>query len=155
MRNKLIHVAVLIGCIFSHSVSQAQGEKIIAASGTSKVILVELYSSESCSSCPPADEWISKLESHRDLWSKFVPVVFHVDYWNHLSWEDELSSSDMTARQMAIAETRTRPAVYTPAIMLSGVEWPGWRESQLENRLANDSSNLTLNIVLQATGTLL
>jgi len=152
MRNKLIHVTVLIGCIFSHAVTQAQSEEIIAASGTSKVALLELYSSESCSSCPPADRWISTFESHKDLWSKFVPVVFHVDYWNHLSWEDELSSSDMTARQRAISDTWTRPAVYTPAVMLSGVEWPDWRESRLESRLVDDSSNLTLNIVRDSAG---
>jgi hypothetical protein len=65
MRNKLIAVTVLIACFLSHSVAQAQGEKIITASGTSKVTLVELYSSESCSGCPPADQWISKFESHK------------------------------------------------------------------------------------------
>jgi len=152
MHDKLMYMTVLMACLVSHSVSQAASEKIIAESGTSKVALLELYSSESCSSCPPADQWISNFVSHKDLWLTFVPVVFHVDYWNHLSWKDELSSSDMTARQMAISKTWTQPAVYTPAVILSGVEWRAWRESKLESLLVKDSSNLALDIVQDPNG---
>jgi hypothetical protein len=152
MHIKLTYIAVLLGSLVSHSVAQTADEIIIAASGTSNVALLELYSSESCSSCPPADQWISTFVSHKDLWSRFVPVVFHVDYWNHLDWKDELSSSDMTARQVAISKTWTQPAVYTPAVILGGVEWRGWRESKLERLLVSDNSRLALEIVQDPAG---
>jgi hypothetical protein len=150
MRKALLGFFIL--GVFNQSISQAEGEKLVASSGKSKVTLVELYSSESCSSCPPADKWISGLESRQDLWVKFVPIVFHVDYWNHLSWKDELSSSDMTARQIAISKTWARPAVYTPAVMLNGAEWQDWRESKLDSHLPQASSELTLKIIQNPKG---
>lgn len=132
----------------------AAGDRVIASSGTNKVTLIELFSSESCSSCPPADLWVSSLESRKDLWSKFVPVVFHVDYWNHLNWKDELSSSKMTARQVAVSKTWAHPSVYTPAVVLSGKEWRGWRNSKLESQLITDSSQISLKILQNEKGQL-
>ena len=152
MHKKYMEMAVLAFSFVKHAPALAEGDKIIAASGTSKVTLFELYSSESCSSCPPADQWVSKLESHKDLWSKFVPVVFHVDYWNHLSWKDKLSSSEMTTRQIAISKTWARPSVYTPGVIINGSEWPMWRDSTLTSRLIKESSKITLNIIQTSTG---
>jgi hypothetical protein len=152
MFNTRIFLVAFIFMGFIQSVSKAETLKIIASSGKSKVTLVELFSSESCSSCPPADNWISGLESHKDLWSKFVPIVFHIDYWNHLSWKDELSSSEMTARQVAISKTWLYPSVYTPAVVLSGAEWRGWRESKLDAQLSNAASGLVLQIVKNSKG---
>lgn len=103
----------------------------IATSGKKHVQLVELFSSESCSSCPPADDYVSTLRDRTGLWTRFVPVVFHVDYWNHLNWKDEYSSEPMTRRQQAHAAGWPRPAVYTPGFVLDGKEWRGWRESTL------------------------
>lgn len=152
MSNKFINMVFFLLCLASHSPARAESEKIIAASGSSKVNLLELYSSESCSSCPPADQWVSEFESDKELWHKFVPVVFHVDYWNYLSWKDEFSSSDMTARQVAISKTWSRPSVYTPAVILDGAEWPNWREAPLNGKLVNNGSKLTLIIVQNSAG---
>lgn len=149
---RAIVILAMVGIGFlSHHKARSE-EKIIASSGPTKVSLVELYSSESCSSCPPADKWISGLESHKDLWVKFVPVGFHVDYWNHLNWKDQLSSSKMTARQVAVSKTWPQPSVYTPAVVLSGTEWRGWRASPLERQLSTTSSKLGLQIVKSAQG---
>src|SRR5579862_2415659 len=64
-----------------------------------QVALVELYTSEGCSSCPPAESWLSGLKEKPGLWSEFVPVAFHVDYWNSLGWRDKWSSQQYSDRQ--------------------------------------------------------
>lgn len=99
----------------------------IARSFEGKVSFIELFSSESCSSCPPADQWFSRLKSNPELWKSFVPAVFHVDYWNHLDWKDDFSSREMTERQKAHANTWPEPRVYTPGVVLNGQEWTEWR----------------------------
>jgi len=60
-------------------------------SGDTQNSLIELFTSEGCSSCPPADAWISQLKESPDLWKKIVPVAFHVDYWNNLGWRDRFA----------------------------------------------------------------
>ncbi|AZZ36392.1 hypothetical protein CIK05_06170 [Bdellovibrio sp. qaytius] len=119
-------IAVLILSMLSLTVEA----KIVADSGTKRVQMVELFSSESCSSCPPADQWIGKLKDHPDLWKTFVPVVFHVDYWNNLNWKDEYSGEPMTQRQIALSKLWKSPSVYTPGFVISGQEWGGWRSSK-------------------------
>jgi hypothetical protein len=99
----------------------------MARSSENKVRLLELFSSESCSSCPPADQWFSRLKSDAELFKSFVPVVFHVDYWNHLDWKDDFSSREMTERQRAHASSWPKPKVYTPGVVLDGQEWTDWR----------------------------
>jgi hypothetical protein len=96
-------------------------------SGPSQVALIELYTSEGCSSCPPADRWLGCLRDKPGLWREFVPVEFHVDYWNGLGWRDRLSSRDYTDRQYAYASVWGNPSVYTPCFVRNGAEWkPQW-----------------------------
>lgn len=119
----------LFACLVLSGIAQAKSETPIASSGPARVQLIELYSSESCSSCPPADAWISALQDRSGLWKKFVPVVFHVDYWNHLGWKDGFSSDEMTKRQVALSQRWSEPSVYTPAIVVDGKEWRSWRSN--------------------------
>ena len=88
--------------------------------------LLELYTSESCSSCPPAEAWLSKLKSSSGLWSEFVPVAFHVDYWNNLGWKDKLSDEQYTERQQQYAAQWSAQDIYTPEFVLNGREWHDW-----------------------------
>ncbi len=95
--------------------------------GPARVRLVELYSSEGCSSCPPADEWLSALSADAGLWREFVPVAFHVDYWDYLGWKDRFASPSFSARQRAYSVAwGARGGVYTPGLVLDGEEWRGW-----------------------------
>jgi hypothetical protein len=87
-----------------------------------KVSLLELYSSEGCSSCPPAEKSLYDLISHKDLWKKFVPINFHVDYWNRLGWVDVFSSKKFTDRQRDYANLWKTDRVYTPAFVVNGAE---------------------------------
>lgn len=97
-------------------------------SGPQQVTLLELYTSEGCSSCPPAEAWLSRLKDDPGLWKNFVPVAFHVDYWNRLGWTDRYSSPQWTERQSRYAALWSNESVYTPAFVLNGSEWRNWSE---------------------------
>src|SRR5436190_11363063 len=81
--------------------------------------LLELYTSEGCSSCPPAETWFSKLKNAPGLWTNFVPVAFHVDYWNRLGWRDKFSDAQFSERQRAYAQLWSAENIYTPEFVLS------------------------------------
>ena len=95
-------------------------------SGDTQSSLIELFTSEGCSSCPPAEKWISALKSSSDLWKKTVPVAFHVDYWDHLGWRDRFAKPEFTARQQRYAAAWGGDSVYTPGFVVNGKEWRDW-----------------------------
>lgn len=97
------------------------------SSGEKQVPLIELYTSEGCSSCPPADRWMSKLTAHEDLWSGFVPLALHVDYWDYIGWKDPFASREYSQRQRQIAAENKERTVYTPGVRKAGDEWRSWR----------------------------
>ncbi len=92
-------------------------------SGPKKTHLLELFTSEGCSSCPPAEAWLSKLKGDAGLWRDFVPVAFHVDYWDRLGWRDPFASKAWTARQYEYSARWKSGSVYTPGFVLDGREW--------------------------------
>ncbi len=98
-------------------------------SGTEQVQLVELYTSEGCSSCPPAERWMTRLKSQSGLWEKVVPVALHVDYWNYLGWADPYANGAFTDRQRAYARLGSG-RVYTPGFFVNGKEWRGFFEGK-------------------------
>lgn len=83
------------------------------------VALVELYTSEGCSSCPPADQWLSRLRRDGPGADSVVPLAFHVDYWDRLGWKDRFASPRFTERQYLLARRAGSRAVYTPGIFLN------------------------------------
>src|SRR5262249_21336159 len=95
-------------------------------SGDTQVSLIELFTSEGCSSCPPAEKWMSALKSNQDLWKKIVPVAFHVDYWDRLGWRDRFAKPEFTSRQQHYAAGWGGDSVYTPGFVVNGKEWRGW-----------------------------
>ncbi|PCI40397.1 MAG: DUF1223 domain-containing protein [Elusimicrobia bacterium] len=101
-------------------------------SKASRVRLIELFSSEGCSSCPPADRWFSGLRSHGRLWTGIVPVAYHVTYWDYIGWKDRLASKAYSARQRAYAKSWKEWRVYTPGFVVDGNEWKhGFRSRAL------------------------
>ncbi|MEP1470754.1 MAG: DUF1223 domain-containing protein [Halieaceae bacterium] len=98
-------------------------------SGNSQGVLLELYTSEGCSSCPPADRWLSGLTQHPDLWLSVFPIAFHVDYWNYLGWEDRFASSQAGKRQRLYRVQGNVNGVYTPGVIAAGQEWRSWRRN--------------------------
>ena len=94
-------------------------------SGPEKVLMIELYTSEGCSSCPRADEQFSAARYSKLLWKKFVPAAFHVDYWDRLGWVDKLSDPANTERQYQFAQKWNLKRVYTPMFVKDGQEFLG------------------------------
>lgn len=99
-------------------------------SSETQTSLLELYTSEGCSSCPPAEKWLTGLKPSAGVWKDFVPVAFHVDYWDYLGWRDPWSSKTFTDRQHAYAGAWRSDSVYTPCFVVNGKEWRGWSRSQ-------------------------
>ena len=122
----LVNLLLPITLFAQDNVSPASTDGIRYQSGMRQVPLLELYTSEGCSSCPPADQWLSGLVNEPRLWSAVVPVAFHVDYWNYLGWQDRFSSSDNSERQRSHAQHGNIRTVYTPGFILNGQEWRAW-----------------------------
>jgi len=104
------------------AVTSAAGD-VTLESGRTKTHLLELYTSEGCSSCPPAEAWLSKLKNEPRLWSGIVPIAFHVDYWDRLGWRDPFASKVWTSRQYQYSARWGSSSVYTPGFVLNGREW--------------------------------
>ena len=93
------------------------------------VALLELYTSEGCNSCPPADRFVSGLHASGLGPEQVVPLSLHVDYWDHIGWKDPFANRLFTERQYWLsAQTRSR-TVYTPEIFVAGQEVRNWRGS--------------------------
>jgi len=112
---------VLASTFATHAVAQT------IQSGPARVGLLELYTSEGCSSCPPAEDYFTAFTQSDRLWKDVVPVAFHVDYWDYLGWTDVFAKPAFSERQRDYAEKWSSDKVYTPGFVLNGAEWRGWR----------------------------
>jgi hypothetical protein len=124
-----------------------------ARSGPNVPAVVELYTSEGCSSCPPAERWLSALKGRDDV----VALAFHVDYWDGLGWKDRFSQPQFTQRQNATQRTSGARFAYTPQVLLDGRDqhdWPalapaalrGTSPAKVALELARDANGLALTV---------
>lgn len=120
-----------------------------AASGAQRNVLLELYTSEGCSSCPPADQWLSRVKS---AGISVVPLAFHVDYWNKLGWPDRFSSAEYTARQHEVSRRNALSFVYTPQLVLNGRDFREASGTEMLSRRVT-SINATPRATLRITQT--
>jgi hypothetical protein len=102
-----------------------------AKSGATTVALLELYTSEGCSSCPPADRWVNDLPNRGFGTDRIVPLALHVDYWNNLGWTDRFSQAAFSERQRELARRTNSRTVYTPELKLNGREYRRWSRGGL------------------------
>ena len=112
-----------------------------AASGKTRPQVVELYTSEGCSSCPPADRWLSTLAGRDDV----LAEAFHVDYWDYIGWKDRFASPAYTERQQQLRAVSGARFVYTPQIVVDGVDRAepsrGRLPAKVEATLTREGSN--------------
>jgi hypothetical protein len=93
-------------------------------SGAQAPVVVELYTSEGCNSCPPADRWLSTLKDKPGV----LAAAFHVDYWDRLGWKDRFASPRFTERQAQVQAAAGARYSYTPQVRVNGSDWRRWPE---------------------------
>jgi len=117
-------IRLLMGMLILTAASTgADAASCTADSGARRVALLELYTSEGCDSCPPADRWVSTLPGRGLDPGRVVTLGFHVDYWNYLGWSDPFAKADYSARQRAASQRNRAPVVYTPQLLLNGADY--------------------------------
>ena len=112
--------------------------------------VVELFTSEGCSSCPPADKLVSEIVSEKQ--DNIFVLTYHVDYWNRLGWKDVFSKTEWSARQQHYAAMLGLEGVYTPQIVINGKqEFVGSNESELRKAISNAGEELSASLILSVT----
>jgi hypothetical protein len=144
---------VLIGAaLVSNLALAASPMSCQVQSGKFVTPVVELYTSEGCSSCPPADRWLSTQIKRSDISANYLS--FHVDYWDDIGWPDRFANHAYTQRQYSRVQKKGSSQVYTPQVMVgeqTGVSWSFPDRSESAIKQAN-SEQAFANIALQASG---
>jgi hypothetical protein len=110
-------------------------------SAARRVAVIELYTSEGCNSCPPADRWLSSLQARGFNADRVVPLAFHVDYWDYLGWRDRFAQASFSARQRVQSDRGGARFVYTPQLLLNGADFrQTFLDSGFSERLARVNS---------------
>ncbi len=138
---KITHTAryaiALLAC--TNAIAPAAAQTCSAKSGDKITPVIELYTSEGCSSCPPADKWLSTLKAassaHPDA---TIPVVqaFHVNYWNYIGWTDRFAAPEHTSRQRQVSAWQNATTIYTPQVVRNGRDLRNWHRWNAEPETA-------------------
>jgi hypothetical protein len=103
--------------------SFAAGDACESRSAAARVAVLELYTSEGCNSCPPADRWLSALPAKGFTPDRLIPLAFHVDYWDQLGWPDRMAKTQFSVRQRMQANRNRSSVIYTPQLLLNGADY--------------------------------
>ncbi len=133
-------LALLLASLLFHGAAYAQttgaASSCQAPSKPVPPTVMELYTSEGCSSCPPADRWLSALKGRSDV----LALAFHVTYWDRLGWPDRFALPEATARQYQLAKQAGSRQVYTPQVVANGQDWQQWHRTAPTGAMAAPAS---------------
>ena len=120
---------------------------------SSTPVIVELFTSEGCSSCPPADQLLSRLDKEQSIpGANIIALSQHVDYWNQLGWRDPYSSAQFSARQSSYAEAFGRDGVYTPQMVVDGhLEFVGSNATKAREAITEAASSPKAKVQIEIT----
>ncbi|WP_025598820.1 DUF1223 domain-containing protein [Burkholderia sp. WSM2230] len=124
---RAVALVTALALLCASGLASAASAMCSARSPAHRVALVELYSSEGCNSCPPADAWLGQWKNSGSTQS-VVPLALHVDYWNSLGWTDRFSQHRFTERQQMLADLAGGHTVYTPEVFVAGRELRSWSQ---------------------------
>ncbi|OAJ55953.1 hypothetical protein A6V36_34280 [Paraburkholderia ginsengiterrae] len=154
---RVIALSLAVTMLAASGLASAASAVCSAHSPAHRVALVELYSSEGCNSCPPADQWLSQWKNSGAAQS-IVPLALHVDYWNSLGWTDRFSQHRFTERQQALTDLAGGHTIYTPEIFVSGRELRSWSQrDSFQSRIGKvvaepAQANVALELTPQSLG---
>lgn len=128
-----------------------KSEKIkLETQSNNKFALVELFTSEGCSSCPPADQLMAKLQNETKDKNVYF-LAYHVDYWDRLGWKDQFSANEFTLRQQQYQNWLNLHVMYTPQFIINGMtEFAGYNEAALSKKIS-DALAIKQNFNLELT----
>lgn len=136
--------------------SEHTSEAVTTAESTAvrQPVLVELFTSEGCSSCPPADRVLTNLQRDQGVaGAEIITLAFHVDYWNYLGWKDRFSTAAFTRRQEAYARQFGNSSSYTPQMVVDGsLEFVGSNTSKALTSVSTSSAHAKASIDLALKG---
>ena len=121
--------------LFVPTLTPAAPAACTAQSGSVIPAVAELYTSEGCDSCPPADRWMGALKDQAAR-GKVVPLAFHTDYWDYLGWKDRFADPAYGARHREAASRGGASVIYTPQVLVDGREFQQWRRTTPEQLAA-------------------
>lgn len=122
---------VLVAAVVANN-ALAQTSQCSATSGQYVTPVVEVFTSEGCSSCPPADKWASGFKEKAAA-GDVVVQAFHVGYWDYIGWVDRFAAPAYTQRQREVAAKNKLRGIYTPQAVLNGKDWPDWHGKTLSS----------------------
>ncbi|HEV3009470.1 MAG TPA: DUF1223 domain-containing protein [Burkholderiales bacterium] len=128
MGMRFVVLVLALGAVTAHA------GQCVSQSGPGTTALVELYTSEGCSSCPPADRWLASL-GQRSAPGSVVPLALHIDYWDYIGWKDPYARRD-SLRQRKLSQLQRMALVYTPQVLLQGRDFRGWGTKGFDEALA-------------------
>lgn len=138
---------LLIACLIASPVFAA--DEITTMSNGKQTAVVELYTSEGCSSCPSADRWLAALIEVPKDELDVLALAFHVDYWDYLGWKDRFGSQKYTSRQRQLGANNSQRSIYTPEFFVDGMEARGTKKVLQKIRNANDQqAQIQLKLVI-------
>jgi len=146
MRNTIL--LIIIGLLAGVLPAAQAADTCSARSGDATTALLELYTSEGCSSCPPADQWLATLPKRGLVLDRVVPLALHVDYWNDLGWKDPYSQKIFSRRQYRLAGIVGARTVYTPQFILNGDDLRHWRSEAVAAIRRVNATHARANIAL-------
>jgi hypothetical protein len=140
--------ALALAALSLGSMHAAKAATCEARSPLTVVPVVELYTSEGCSSCPPADAWISKLRNEPQA----VALSFHVDYWDYLGWKDRFAQPLFTKWQTVQLAVNGARNPYTPQVVINGVDTPRWYQQRATAQVGGATKAASVSLQLQREG---
>jgi len=139
----ILNLILVLSIFLSNSVF---AKEIFFSSKDKQAVFIELFTSQGCSSCPSAEEYINQYIDNKDLWSKYIPIVFHVDYWDYIGWKDVFAKPQFTSRQYRYAKLKHVRTVYTPAFIVNGKAWRRGFFNSVPNGKGLDSGILDVTV---------
>jgi hypothetical protein len=147
-------LSVLVSCFLALNSSSSVNYKLQAtlAAAADRSVVIELFTSEGCSTCPPADALLAKLEDRQPVeGAHVIALEEHVDYWNQQGWVDPYSSPEWTVRQQDYVAKFKRGGPYTPQMIVDGQrQFVGSRELEAEQAIQQSASHAKMEITVTA-----
>lgn len=143
-------VLLIFSLLFTLSLPAFAEQPLVIKSGPYQTAVLELYTSEGCSSCPPADEWLAQITEISPSELDVLPLAFHVDYWDYIGWKDEFANPSYTQRQRHLGQLNSQRSIYTPEFFVDGKEARGTSNILKKIRKANQTrSPLDMQLSIQ------